>query len=166
MQGGGSVPILSTAAGKYGDATAVSYGIGMQYNNKGTNPQGQIQLMLKRPDGNTYYVKSNSITSLAFQGNYPSKDVTIYTKASIYSVSPSGALTSIDGNVTLRVDAHEGCTTSPNCSGTGGDTIGFTVLSSKDGSLYYSNNWQYSQAILGWTTIQEAVSPYTAVVIN
>jgi hypothetical protein len=166
MQGGASVPILSTAAGKYGDATSVSYGIGMQYNNKGTNPQGQIQLMLKRPDGNIYYVKSNSITSLAFQGNYPSKDVTIYTKASIYSVSPSGTLTSIDGNVTLRVDAHEGCTTSPGCSSSGGDTIGFTVLSSKDGSLYYSNNWQYSQAILGWTTIQEAVNPYSAVVIN
>jgi hypothetical protein len=92
--------------------------------------------------------------------------VTIYTKASIYSVSPSGTQTSIDGNVTLRVDAHEGCTTSPSCSGSGGDTIGFTVLSSKDGSLYYSNNWQYSQAILGWTTIQQAVSPYSAVVIN
>jgi hypothetical protein len=167
MQGAASVPLLSTAAGKYSDATSVSYDIGMQYNNKGTNPQGQIQLMLKRPDGNIYYVKSNSITSLGFQGSYPtSKDVTIYTKASIYSVSPSGTQTSIDGNVTLRVDAHEGCTTSPSCSGSGGDTIGFTVLSSKDGSLYYSNNWQYSQAILGWTTIQQAVSPYSAVVIN
>lgn len=76
----GQVPILGTAAGKYGNATAASYGIGMKYNNKGTNPQGQIQLILTRSDG-TYFIKSNSISSVAFAneiGTQPSKDVTIY----------------------------------------------------------------------------------------
>ncbi len=170
IQGAATIPILSpsTAAGTYGDATAASYTVGMQYNKSGTNPKGQIQLVLERSDG-TYYITSNSITSVAFakaSGTQPSKDVTIYTKASIYKISTSGVETGIDGGVTLRVDAHEGCTTSPTCSSSSGDTIGFTVLSSKDGSLYYSNNWVYSAAVGGWATVEEAVSPYTAVVIN
>jgi hypothetical protein len=169
MQGAASIGTDApyAPAGKYYDAKPVTYTVGMQYNNKGTNPQGQVQLVLQRSDGN-YYIKSNSITSLGFLGTFPSKDVTIQTKASIYKVSNSGALTSVDGNVSLRVDAHEGCTTSPTCSASGGDTIGFTVLSSKDSSLYYSNNWQYDSAVKAWKTIQEPVSGPngTAVVIN
>ena len=125
--------------------------------------------MLQRSDG-TYYVKSNSITSVTFAKapslTQPSKDVTIYMKASIYTVSSSGVLTSIDGGVTLRVDAHEGCLTSPTCSGTSGDTIGFTVLSGKDSSLYYSNNWMYDTSILGWRTVQQSVVGLGGVVIN
>lgn len=60
----------------------------------------------------------------------------MYSKASIYRMDANGAMMSIDGNVTLRADAHDG--------GTGGrDAIGITVISSKDSSLYYSNNWVY-----------------------
>jgi hypothetical protein len=131
-----SVAPLTTAAGKYGDASALSYTIGMKYNNKGTSPQGQVLLTLVRPDG-LYYVKSNSITSLAFTagtGGQPSKDVTIYTKASIYKVV-NGQSIGVDGGVTLRVDLHEGCTTSPGCGSSSGDTVAFTVLSGKDRSL-------------------------------
>jgi hypothetical protein len=157
MQGGTAIQKLNTAAGTFGDATAVSYTMGMQYNNKGTNPQGQIQLILRRSDG-IYYIKSNSITSLSFGTTYPSKDATIYTKASIYKVSESGAMTSVDGNVTLRVDAHDGCAVNATCVAGENDTIGFTVLSGKNSSLYYSNNWQYDQSILGWRTVQESVS--------
>jgi hypothetical protein len=161
------IPSLPTgspnaAAGKYGSATPVSATVGMQYNNKGTSPQGQIQLTLVQ-GGTTYYIKSNSITSLGFSGTC-NKNVTIYTKASIYSVNASGQQTSIDGNVTLRVDAHDGdastvnpCTQSGSISPTY-DTIGFTVLSSKDGSLYYSNNWVYNSSVGGWSTVQEPVS--------
>src|SRR5439155_21687341 len=125
-QGAASIPTLTTEAGSFGNATSATYAIGMQYTSKGTNAQGQIQLTVERPAGNgypagTYYIKSNSITSMAFVAppagsTQPSKDVTIYTKASIYSVNSSGVMTSVDGNVTLRVDAHEGCTTSPKCS--------------------------------------------------
>jgi hypothetical protein len=156
MQGGTAIPKLTTAAGQYGDASSGSYTMGMQYNNKGTQPQGQIQLILRRADG-WYYIKSNSITSLAFLGNYPSKDATIYTKASIYRVTDSGGTISVDGNVTLRLDAHDGCTT-PTCADNDGDTVGFTVLSSKSSSLYYSNNWVYDSTILGWTTKQASIS--------
>jgi hypothetical protein len=169
-QGAGTLDKLTTAAGTYGDALSASYAIGLKYNNKGTNPQGQIQLVLQLADG-TYYVKSNSITSIAFSGavgTAPAKDVTIYTKASIYKVSPTGTLTSIDGGVTLRVDAHEGCTTSPSCGSSNGDTIGFTVLSGKNSSLYYSNNWVYDTATKSWRTVPYAIatSGGAAVVIN
>jgi hypothetical protein len=139
-------------AGTYADATNVAYAAGMGWTSKGTNPQGQIQLTLERSDG-TYYIKSNSITSVAFSNPDPTtkvnRDVTIYTKASIYKVSASGN-TSVDGNVTLRMDAHDG--------GQTGDTVGFTVLSSKTGALYYSNNWVYDSTTLAWRTIQQAVS--------
>ena len=167
MQGAGSLTKLASSAGQYGDASSAQYTVGMKYNSKGTNPQGQVQLVLTRSDG-TYYVKSNSITSLAFASGptgQPSKDVTIYTKASLYKIS-NGQLISIDGGVTLRVDAHEGCSTSPNCSGTGGDTIGFTVLSGKDSSLYYSNSWQYASDTLSWRTVQQDVAGPAGVVIN
>jgi MBG domain (YGX type) len=166
-QGAGPLDKLSSAAGQYGDATQVGYTVGMKYNSKGTSPQGQVQLVVQRSDG-TYYIKSNSISSLAFAakvGTQPSKDVTIYTKASIYKVA-NGVLTSVDGGVTLRVDAHEGCTTSPSCSLSSSDTIGFTVLSSKDSSLYYSNNWVYDSNTLAWKTVNQLVTGPTAVVIN
>jgi hypothetical protein len=142
----------------------------MKYNSKGTSPQGQVQLVLQRSDG-TYYVKSNSISSLAFSGatgTGPAKDVTVYTKASIYKVAPNGTMTSVDGGVTMRVDVHEGCTTSPACGSSSGDTLAVTVLSSKNSSLYYSNNWAYDSGTKSWRTIQQSVvGPNgTAVVIN
>jgi hypothetical protein len=169
IQAAGTLDKLATAAGKYGDAALATYTVGMKYNKGGTNPQGQVQLILERSDG-TYYVKSNSISSLAFSNlvNGVNKDVTIYTKASIYRIDGAGKLTSIDGNVTLRVDAHEGCTTSPNCGSSAGDTIGFTVLSSKDSSLYYSDNWVYDSATKAWRTVMQPITGPngTAVVIN
>jgi hypothetical protein len=164
MQGTGSLTKLSTSAGVFGDATSANYTVGMKYTNKGTNPQGQVQLVLTRTDG-TYYIKSNSISSVAFGSGTPAKDVTIYTKASIYKIV-NGQLISIDGGATLRVDAHEGCTTSPKCTGTTGDTIGFTVLSGKDSSLYYSNNWVYATDTKSWRTVQQAITDPNGVVIN
>jgi hypothetical protein len=155
-------------AGTYAAASGPSYTMGLKYNNKGTSPQGQVQLVLPVSDG-TIYVKSNSISSLAFgpvpSGSTSSKDVTIYTKASIYKILTNGTTVSIDGGASLRVDAHEGCANNP-CTGTGGDTIGFTVMSGKDSSLYYSNNWAYASDTKSWRTIQQPVSGTCAVVIN
>jgi hypothetical protein len=115
-------------------------------------------------------VKSNSITSLGFTGTQSgiSKDVTIYTKASIYRLNADGSTTGVDGNVTLRIDAHDGCpTTSCASSQPNPDTVGFTVLSSKDGTLFYSNNWQLDSSTKSWRTVQQAVtSSPAAIVIN
>jgi hypothetical protein len=93
--------------------------------------------------------------------------VTIYTTARIYKVAANGTLTSIDGNVSLRVDAHVGCVNAP-CDSSTGDQIGFTVLSSKDSSLYYSNNWVYASDTKSWRTVmQDVTGPNgSAVVIN
>ena len=82
----------------------------------------------------------------------------MYTKATVYKVNASGNVTTLDGNVTLRVDAHDG--------GTSGDTLGLTVLSSKDGTLYYSNNWTYDSTSKSWRTVQQAFTSGTAVAIN
>ncbi|MFL5955692.1 MAG: hypothetical protein ACJ76I_16465, partial [Gaiellaceae bacterium] len=154
LQGGGSLAKLTTAAGKYGDALTAQFSAGMNYTSKGTNAQGQIQLILTRADG-TYYVKSNSISSVAFApANATTRtDVTTYTKASILKVTSTGTV-SIDGGVTLRMDAHDG--------GTSNDTIGFTVLSSKDSSLYYSNNWAYDSTTASWKTVLQSLDPTSA----
>jgi hypothetical protein len=170
IQGAAGIPNSSSAAGTYAGVGGASYTVGMSYNKGGTNPQGQIQLTLPQSDGSYVYVKSNSISSLAFSnpntsdGSLP-KDVTIYTKASLYRINPlTGVTTSIDGNVTLRVDAHEGCNVNSNpnlkgnCLTTTGDTIGFTVLSSKNSALYYSNNWGYDSVSKSYRTLLQAVS--------
>src|SRR5262249_40424787 len=110
-QGGTNVPYLSTAAGVYASPdSGASYSLWLKYNNKGTSPQGQVMLVLPQADGSVVYVKSNSITSLGFTGTQSgiSKDATVYTKASIYRIL-NGVTSSVDGNVTLRVDAHDGC---------------------------------------------------------
>jgi hypothetical protein len=150
----------------------------MKYNKGGSNPQGQIQLILQVPPGaprlrGTYYIKSNSITSLAFSNpagtaNLP-KDATIYSKASIFKVNPGGGTTSVDGNVTLRLDGHEGCLTSPSCSTNrqrGGQDRASPFSRLKTARVYYSNNWVYDPSKLAWATVMQPMSPFTAVVIN
>jgi hypothetical protein len=74
----------------------------------------------------------------------------------------------IEGNVTLRMDAHDG----NGLTATGAtiytpDTVGFTVLSSKDSTLFYSNNWVYDSVTKSWRTVQQDVANGTsAIVIN
>jgi hypothetical protein len=88
------------------------------------------------------------------------KNSTIYTKATVYQVLGNGSQVTIDGNVTLRVDALDN---SMN------DKVGFTVLSSKDSKLYYSNNWVLDNTTSPstWRTVLEAVTyPLSFVNIN
>ncbi|MFN2615265.1 MAG: beta strand repeat-containing protein, partial [Actinomycetota bacterium] len=138
-------------AGTYGSGSA-QYTIGMAYNKSGSNPQGLVDLIIATSSDGTYYVKSNSITSFNSTTNQTSGyDASIYTKASIYRIY-NGVTTSIDGGVTLRVDAHDAGGTAS------GDTVAFTVLSSKTGNLYYSNNWVYDDTAKAWRTMPESVS--------
>ena len=117
-------------------------------------------LTLSRADG-IYIIKGNSITSLAFFKNLQGviSDLTVYTKASICRISTDGTTTGIDGNVTLRMDAHDGSAAGSN------DTVGFTVLSTKNSALYYSNNWSYDSATKSWKTMQQEVGPATSAII-
>ena len=59
------------------------------------------------------------------------KTATIYTKASVYKVLNDSSIVTLDGNVTLRVDVSDGVP----------DKVGFTLLSTKDSKLLYSNRW-------------------------
>ena len=148
-------------AGTYGAGTSVHYTLGLQYNKSSRTPQGQVLLGFNL-GGYRYYVKSNAISSLActVKDATPCRDLTVYTKASIYRIDSAGVTTSIDGNVTLRVDLHD--------AGPGveiGDTIGFTVLS-KSGKLYYSNNWVSDVKAKAWRTVQQAVSAPAGVAVQ
>jgi len=47
-----------------------------------------------------------------------------------------------------------------------GDKVGFTVLSSKDGSLYYSNNWTYDAPTVSYKTVMQDISTPTFITID
>jgi len=155
--GGGQIVHLTAAAGTYaGSASNVTYSIGMTYNKSGANLQGKITVAIPQTGGSVIYVKSNSISSMAVTGVPGNKNSTIYTKATVYQVMGNGSQVTIDGNVTLRVDALDN---------TMSDGVGFTVLSSKDSTLYYSNNWLLSSGT--WKTVLEGVTyPTSFVTIN
>jgi hypothetical protein len=102
--------------------------------------------MVPQPDGSVLYVKSSSISSMAVAGAPGNKTATIYTKSAVYKVLAS-SVTTIDGNVTLRMDVSDNGMS---------DYVGFTVLSSKDSTLYYSNNWLLSGTT--WNTVLELVN--------
>src|SRR5207249_10223311 len=93
-------------------------------------------------DGSFVYFQSNSITSITVTNITGGKRATVYTKATVYRIDNLGNLTTIDGNVTLRTDVDD----------TTNDVIGFTALSTKDSSLYYSNDGVYDSTALAWKT--------------
>ena len=67
---------------------------------------------------------------------------------------PDASVVTIDGNVTLRIDASDGTP----------DKVGVTVLSSKDSTLFYSNQWLLQSNV--WKTVTEAVNAGGFVTIN
>jgi len=46
------------------------------------------------------------------------------------------------------------------------DTIGFTALSNKDSSLYYSNNWQYDPGTKSWRTVPQQLTGSSGLTIT
>ena len=141
---------LTTAAGTYAENSSDgTFTVGMTYNKSGSNLQGQIMVSVPQTDGSVIYVKSNSISNMTVTGTTNNKNSTIYTKSSIYKVLGTGSQVTIDGNVTLRLDTHDG--------GLGPlvDSVGVTVLSTKDSCLYYSNNWVLSNNV--WQTLMETL---------
>jgi hypothetical protein len=155
MRGAGTIPYLSASAGTYKPPSGqgVTYSFSLKYNNGGSNPQGQIQIIIPQSDGSTIYIKSNSITSVAIDAT--TKTATAYTKASIYRVLANGQTVSIQGNVSLRMDVKDGGMTNgvPNP-----DEIGFTVISSQNSELFYSNNWVYDAVTVAWRTVRQQVT--------
>jgi hypothetical protein len=156
--GGGTIAHLTSAAGTYaGNTMPVSFSVGLSYNKSGSSLQGQIVVMVPQTDGSILYVKSNSISSMAVQpvANDPhgAKTSTIYTKASVYKVMSDGSQVSIDGGCSFRIDSLDTKYTTPS-------QVGFTVLSSKNSTLYYSNNWALNTSVTPnvWQTIMEQLT--------
>lgn len=103
-------PLLVHVAGTYGSTSDVTYTVGLKYNKSGTNPQGKMTVAIPQADGSIVYIKSNSISSInvtSFTTDDGGKTATIYTKLSIYKIDSLGAMTTLDDNVTLRMDIVE-----------------------------------------------------------
>jgi len=148
---GGTIANLAGKAGTYAVTAigTITYSVGLKYNNAGTNPQGKICLTIEQSDGSTIYINSNSISSIAVTGTTNNKDATVYTKASAYRIDGLGNITTLDGGITLRMDAHDG--------GASADTIGFTLLSGKDSTMYYPNDWFFNSLNSTWSTRSQSL---------
>jgi hypothetical protein len=157
MKGAGTLTMSPYTTGTYRGSGNATYSFGLSYSNGGRNPQGQVLLIIPQADGSTVYIKSNSITSVSI--NSTTKTATVFTKASVYKVLANGSIVSLDGNVSLKLDVKDGGTSAS-------DQVGFTVLSSKDSTLYYSNYWAYEALSKSWKTIRQTVSGASAVVIG
>jgi hypothetical protein len=147
ITGGGKVA-GAAKAGTYAVSSAAvpaCYSVGVRFNKSATNLQGQVLLTIPQADGSVVYVKSNSLSSLAVTRANAGDSAILYAKASVYRVAGE-ATTSLDGNVTIRVDGVEGAP----------GAMGFTVLSSKDSTLFYSNRWMLDGKT--WKTVPEAVT--------
>jgi hypothetical protein len=150
--GAGTIQTLAAAAGTLRGAnySSVTYTVGMKYNKGGSNPQGKITLELPQADGSIVYIRSNSISSMQMVSNTNPKKMTIYTKASISRLLTNGTTVTIDGGSTLRMDIED-ITVSPD--NPLADKVGFTVLSSKDSQLFYSNQWVLDSTANAWKTV-------------
>lgn len=146
----GTEGALATAIGA-GDL--VGYSVSLQPGSgKRAQHKGQVVLVLPGPDGSMYYVKSNSITSVAV--TFPT--TVALMKASVWEVLADGSTVSIEGGVSLRVELVDGAP----------DRAAFTVTSAKTSALFYSNWWVKSGK--AWkTSLQDVTNPGpTCVVIG
>jgi hypothetical protein len=141
--GAGTIEAKAAAAGTYrsNNGSDATYSIGMRYNKSGSNLQGKITLSIPSSDG-VVYIKSTSITSMSITGNTEKTSI-IYTKATVYKVLNDESVVTIEGNVTFRTDVVETAT---------GTNVGFTVISSRNSELFYSNQWVNTG---GWKTIPQ-----------
>ncbi len=139
------------AAGTYaGSADGISgFSVGMAYNKSFTNLQGKITLTVPQADGSTVYIKSNSISSMVVTPFSGGKKSTIYTKSSVTKILANGTSVAGEGGVSLRMDITD------NTTGT--DQVGFTVLSSSNSQLFYSNNWALDSATNAWRTVVQNI---------
>lgn len=142
----GTEGALATAIGA-GDL--VGYSVSLQPGSgKRAQHKGQVVLVLPGPDGSMYYVKSNSITSVAV--TFPTTVALL--KASVWQVLADGSTVSIEGGVSLRVELVDGAP----------DRAAFTVTSAKTSALFYSNWWVKSGK--AWKTSLQDVTDRKSVV--
>jgi hypothetical protein len=148
----------STSGGVGSDS--VDFGGQVVYSKSGTNPQGQLTLLIhsmNKPDGtqdgkqHLYYVKSNSIASLAFVGDTSStaKTASFTAKTNVYELL-SGSRTGLDGGGTMQfmftqnggtytVTTGTGSSKQLTCSSTSG--CASVIVYKSTGGVWFSSAW-------------------------
>ena len=147
-------------------STGVTYTVGLKYTKSGANLQGKITLSipqalkLDETGGGFAIIKSTAISSMLVSTFTGGKKSTIYAKASVSLIDSLGNVTSGEGNVTLRMDVVD-YNQPPLPAPPIPNEVGFTVLSTKDSTMYYSNDWVLDTTTNTWKTKTQQISTGT-----
>jgi hypothetical protein len=171
ITGGGYLKLGSASAGTYaGDAgSKTNFGFNVKYNNKGTNLQGHVNVIIRR-QGKEYQAQGNNLGSLGVSyckvtttgttcaaapptgcttnatAACPIK-ATFLTQANLNDVTnPTATAVTVASGTTLQMTLTDNG--EPGSTGPAPDTMAITITG-KDGSLLYSSNW------VGGTTVEQ-----------
>jgi hypothetical protein len=150
--GGGTIETTGSAGYLQGPTGGTNdFCFYVKYNNKGTNPQGYVELTVRSyndrngvPDTalRTYKLRSNAINVLAVNsGSTTNNGLAPHTaqfssKANVAEIV-NGSEQSIEGNCIMNMTLTD---LSPTGPPTAGDTLGVTVYRNK-GGVWFSSNW-------------------------
>ncbi|HKJ41636.1 MAG TPA: hypothetical protein VKA27_06045 [Sunxiuqinia sp.] len=126
------------------------FNLDVSYNNKLTNPQGEMSITVQsyyKPDGtldgqlHTYVINSNAINLFVMgpnspeEGNLLSEEQAIFdAKANLSEMTSDGSMISIDGNSPLHISLTHSAE---------GDSIGITYYRAA-GGVWFSSHWDWS----------------------
>jgi hypothetical protein len=141
-------------------ADDVDFGGSVIYSKSGTNPQGQLTLMIhsyNKPDGTTdgrphnYFVKSNSIANLAFTGlsTSPGKTATFSAKTNVYDITDTKV--GLDGGGTMQFTFTQpggqynvtsgGSTKTLTCPTSAQNGCASVIVYKSTGGVWFSSAW-------------------------
>ena len=115
-----------------------------------------MTLEIPQQDGSIIYIKSTAISSVAVVGTTYPKSGTFYGKATVQRYA-DGTVLSLDGGASLRMDVLDALGTPQTTT----SQIVLTIMSSKTGELYYSNQWLLDDATKTWKTKPEPLNSGT-----
>jgi len=127
---------LGTYKGDAGRKT--NYGFNVQYNKKGTNLQGNANIII-RGGGHSYQIKANSMQSLVVNNTTAGGTATFVSKANLAEVTNPDNPIALGGNYSLTLSLVDNG--QPGTS----DTIGIQLFNGS--TLLFSNNWNGVQTV-------------------
>ena len=122
-----------------------TFSVDLKYNKSGQQLQGKVELFLPAANGSQIYIKSNALQSMVVDGQ--KVNGTIYVKANATRLNANGTTTTLEGNISLRIDLSEA----------NSGMVAITAMSSSS-QLLYSNDWYFEDTIRGWKSRLQAVS--------
>ncbi len=132
---GGGYLVLSDSSGMTpGTAgSKANFGFNVKYNKKGTNLQGNINLIV-RSNGHVYQIKSNALSSMGIDGS----QANFTSKANIIDITDPLNPITVGGNATLQMWMTD--------TGETTDTFAIQVLD-KDGNMWFTSNWDGARTV-------------------